>query len=49
MRFDRICKELNVRYALEGSVRKVANRIRVTAQLIDGSLLQTNQANIHIV
>ncbi|MDJ0956688.1 MAG: adenylate/guanylate cyclase domain-containing protein [Arenicellales bacterium] len=36
MRVDSICKELNVRYALEGSVRKAANRVRVTAQLIDG-------------
>ena len=36
MRVDQICKELNVRYALEGSVRKAANRVRVTAQLVDG-------------
>ncbi len=36
MRVDQICKELNVNYALEGSVRKAANRVRVTAQLIDG-------------
>jgi TolB-like protein len=28
-------RELGVRYALEGSVRKEANRVRVTAQLID--------------
>ena len=28
-------KELGVRYVLEGSIRKAANRIRVTAQLID--------------
>lgn len=28
-------RELGVRYVLEGSVRKVANRIRVTGQLID--------------
>ncbi|MFT5111627.1 MAG: adenylate cyclase [Parasphingorhabdus sp.] len=32
-----IAQELGVRYVLEGSVRKSANRIRVTAQLIDGS------------
>ncbi len=30
-----IARELGVRYVLEGSVRKVANRIRATAQLID--------------
>jgi len=33
-----ISKELGVRYILEGSVRKAGNRIRVTAQLIDGSM-----------
>jgi len=31
----RVAKELGVRYVLEGSVRKSANRVRVTAQLID--------------
>ncbi len=32
-----IGKELGVRYILEGSVRKAANRVRITAQLIDTS------------
>jgi adenylate cyclase len=30
-----VAKELGVRYVLEGSIRRAANRIRVTAQLID--------------
>ena len=30
-----IGRELNVRYILEGSVRKAENRVRITAQLID--------------
>ena len=32
-----IAKRLNVAYVLEGSVRKVGNQVRVTAQLIKGS------------
>ncbi len=32
-----ISKELNVRYVLEGSVRKAENDLRITAQLIDAS------------
>jgi adenylate cyclase len=32
-----VCRELGVRYALEGSVRKAGNRVRITTQLIDGT------------
>lgn len=32
-----VCRELGVKFALEGSIRKSGNRVRVTAQLIDGS------------
>ncbi len=32
-----ICRELGVRNLLEGSVRKVGDRVRITAQLIDGT------------
>jgi adenylate cyclase len=33
----RVAKELGVRYVMEGSVRRVGDRLRVTAQLIDAT------------
>src|SRR6188508_350784 len=33
----RVGRELGVRYVLEGSVRKAANRVRITGQLIDAT------------
>ena len=33
----KVAQELGARYVLEGSVRRSGNRIRITAQLIDGS------------
>src|SRR5262249_40101147 len=33
----RVGQELGVRYVLEGSVRKAANRVRITGQLIDAA------------
>jgi adenylate cyclase len=32
-----IGRELGVRYVLEGSVRKAANRVRITGQLLEAS------------
>src|SRR5262249_2637989 len=32
-----VSRDLGVRYVLEGSVRKVGNRVRITAQLIDAT------------
>jgi adenylate cyclase len=37
MDVKQIGRELGVRYALEGSVRKSANRVRITGQLVDAS------------
>jgi len=34
---QQVSRELGVKYILEGSVRKVGNRVRVTAQLINGT------------
>src|SRR5712672_851943 len=33
---QQVSRELGVRYLIEGSVRKAGNRVRITAQLIDG-------------
>jgi len=35
-KIQQISRELGVRYILEGSVRKAGNRVRITAQLVDG-------------
>jgi adenylate cyclase len=34
---EQVSRELGVRYLVEGSVRKANNRIRITAQLVDGN------------
>lgn len=34
---QQMSRELGVKYILEGSVRKIGNRVRITAQLIDGA------------
>jgi adenylate cyclase len=35
VKIQEVCRELGVRYAVEGSVRKVGNRVRINTQLID--------------
>ena len=37
VRTDRVGRELGVRYVLEGSVQRVGDRVRITAQLIDAA------------
>ena len=37
VRVEDVARDLGVGHVLEGSVRKVGNRVRITAQLIDGS------------
>jgi adenylate cyclase len=37
VRVVEVARELNVSHVLEGSVRKAGNRVRITAQLIDGA------------
>ena len=37
VKVQEVSRELGVRHVLEGSVRKAGNRVRITAQLIDGT------------
>jgi adenylate cyclase len=37
VKIKQVAKELNVRYVLEGSVRKVGDKLRINAQLIDAT------------
>ncbi len=36
VKVQQVSKDLNVRFVVEGSVRKAGNRVRISAQLIDG-------------
>jgi len=36
VKVKQVCEELGVRYVLEGSVRRSGEKVRITAQLIDG-------------
>ena len=37
VKVQEVSNDLGVKYVLEGSVRKVANRVRITAQLVDAT------------
>jgi adenylate cyclase len=37
IKVEQVCRELGVRYVLEGSVRKAGNRVRINAQLVDAT------------
>jgi len=37
VKIPEVCADLGVRYVVEGSVRKVGDKVRITAQLIDGT------------
>jgi adenylate cyclase len=37
VKIEEVSKDLGVRYVLEGSVRKADNKVRITAQLVDGT------------
>jgi adenylate cyclase len=40
VKIQEVAKDLGVRYVLEGSIRRGGNKVRVTAQLIDGKTAQ---------
>ena len=37
VRVQDVCRDLGVRYIVQGSIRKVGNRVRITIQLSDGN------------